>query len=111
MSGPSGRPVDAAAALFRRLGYTVESEGPEFVARRKWRTVEVTVLDAEESAARTHALADGGPPTEGPDLRCYVAPRAVADRVHDRLSALDPACDWAVVGLDDPDGYEVVSAP
>jgi hypothetical protein len=111
MSGPSGRPVAAAAALFRRLGYTVESEAPKFVARRKWRAVEVTVLGTEESAAATHALADGGPSSEGPDLRCYVAPRAAAGRVHDRLAGLDPACDWAVVGLDGPDDYEVVSAP
>jgi len=101
----SGPPVAAAAALFRRLGYTVTDEGREFVARRKWRTVAVRVLGAEEAVST--AVADGG---RSPDLRCYVADRGAAAAVEDRVAAADPDPEWAVVGLDGDD-HEVVRAP
>jgi hypothetical protein len=110
MSGASGPPVSAAAELFRGLGYTVPEAAPEFEARRTWRTVEVTVLGDEETPP-TPALADGGQSTDEPGLRCYVAPRAAADGLHDRLASLDPACDWAVVAMDGPDDYDVLTAP
>jgi hypothetical protein len=109
MSGASGPPVSAAAALFRRLGYTVREEGREFEARRKWRTVAVTVLDDEASPP---ALADGGDRDDGPALRCYVTAREGAERLRERLDALDPTGDWAVVGVGDGGhDHEVVRAP
>ncbi len=104
MSGASGPPVAEAAALFRRLGYTVTDEGREFVARRKWRTVAVRVLGAEEP------VTDGGRSDDAPDLRCYVTSRGAAAALDSRLAAFDPDPEWAVVGLDD-DGHEVVRAP
>ena len=57
-------PVEEAARLFRRLGYTVDDGGREFDARRKWRTVRVTVL-APDEAEGASALADGGCPCDG----------------------------------------------
>ncbi|MFB6167656.1 MAG: hypothetical protein ABEJ43_02290 [Haloferacaceae archaeon] len=110
MSRASGPPVSAAAALFRGLGYTVPEASPEFEAHRKWRTVEVTVL-GDDPTPPTPALADGGRSTEDPGLHCYVAPRAAADSLCDRLESLDPACDWAVVAIDGPDDYDVLTAP
>lgn len=110
MSGASGPPVSAAAELFRGLGYTVSESGCEFEARRKWRTVKVTVLGGEPTPP-TPALADGGQSTDGPDLRCYVTSRPAADGLYNRLSAVDPACDWAVVAMEDPHDYEVLRAP
>ena len=102
--------MSAAAELFRGLDYTVPEPGREFEARRKWRTVEVTVL-GDEPTPPTPTLADGGRSTDGPDLRCYVTPRSAARDLYDRLAAVDPACDWAVVALDDPNDYEVLCAP
>lgn len=107
MSGASGPPVAEAAALFRRLGYTVTDEGREFVAHQKWRTVAVRVLGAEESV--TPAVADGGRSDDAPDLRCYVTSQGAA-ALGRRIAAFDPDPEWAVVGLDD-DGHDVVRAP
>jgi hypothetical protein len=107
MSGASGPPVSAAAALFRRLGYTVHEEGREFEARRKWRTVSVTVLDGGESSP---APVDRSRRDDGPALRCYVTAREGAERLRERLDALEPTDDWAVVGVGDDD-HEVVRAP
>lgn len=102
--------MSAAAELFRGLGYTVPEPGHEFEARRKWRTVEVTVL-GDEPMSPTPALADGGRSADEPGLRCYVTPRTAADGLYDRIASIDPACDWAVVAMDGPDDYEVLSAP
>ena len=102
--------MSAAADLFRGLGYTVPEPGREFEARRKWRTVEVTVL-GDEPTPPTPVLADGGRSADGSGLRCYVTPRTAATGLHDRLASIDPDCDWAVVAMDGPDDYEVLSAP
>jgi hypothetical protein len=110
MSGASGPPVSAATELFRGLGYTVSESGREFVARRKWRTVEVTVLD-DATKPPAPALADGGRSTDETALRCYVTSRTAASDLYDRLASLGLACDWAVVGMDDPDTYDVLTAP
>ena len=102
--------MSAATELFRGLGYTVSEAGREFEARRKWRTVEVTVLDGEPTAP-TPAFADGGGSADGPALRCYVTSRTAASSLYDRLASLDLGCDWAVVGIDGPDEYDVLTAP
>jgi hypothetical protein len=110
MSGASGPPVSAATELFRGLGYTVPEAGREFEARRKWRTVEVSVHDGDPTIP-TPAFADGGQSADGPVLRCYVTSRPAASDLYDRLRSLDFDCDWAVVGMDGPDEYDVLTAP
>jgi hypothetical protein len=102
------RPVAEAATVFRRLGYAVSDEGPEFRARRKWRTVHVTVLDGDEATASSPRLADGGR-TDGPTLRCYVTWLEHAGRLCERLDAT-AGDDWAVVGVTDDGEHEVVRA-
>lgn len=100
-------PVEEAARLFRRLGYTVDDGGREFDARRKWRTVRVTVL-APDEAEGASALADGGCPCDGAELRCYVTRRGHTDELEARLEALDPDCEWAILGVESEKQYEVV---
>lgn len=99
-------PVEPATELFRRLGYAVSGEGTEFRARRKWRTVHVTVLDAEGASAPYRALANDEPPADA-SLRCLVTWQGEADAVCDRLAERDPDCEWAVVGVDGEGDYEV----
>ena len=102
--------MSAATELFRGLGYTVPEPGPEFEARRKWRTVEVSVL-GDTTEPPTPALADGGRSADETALRCYVTSRTAASDLYDRLASLDLACDWAVVGIEGPDAYDVLTAP
>lgn len=98
-------PVDRATDLFRRLGYDVSGEGTAFRARRKWRTVHVTVLDAEEASSARPALTDGG--RRDAPLRCFVTWKGYAEAIRDRLAGRDPDYEWAVVGVESPTDYEV----
>lgn len=111
MSPANVRPVAEAAAAFRRLGYTVSDEGPEFRAHRKWRTVRVTVLDGDEATGTPPTLADGGRSDGGQsddaDLCCYVTWRDHAAGLSERLDALAPDGDWVVVGVTGDGGHEV----
>jgi hypothetical protein len=100
-------PVEEARTIFRRLGYSVDGDGVELRAERKWRTVHVTALDADEASSPRQLRADGGR-TEY-RLRCFVTWMAAAGDLRDRLSTLDPNYEWAVIGVDDEGGdYEVV---
>lgn len=100
-------PVEPAVDLFRRLGYEVSGDGTEFRARRKWRTVHVTVLDADEASSARPVLADGGRPGDV-SLRCFVTWKGYAESVHDCLTGCDPDYEWAVVGVESPTDYEVL---
>lgn len=107
MESPRTPPVDRATKLFRRLGYTVSGDGPEFRARRKWRTVHVTVLDADE--ASSPRLPDGGR-TDDAAFRCFVTRKDDAAGVRDRLATRDPDYEWAVLGVESATDYETYVA-
>lgn len=94
MGAASTTLVDEARNVFHDLGYEVTEEGDELRAERKWRTVYVTTADPE--TANTHGR-----------LRCFVARADRARDVQDRLLALEPDYDWAVVSIDD-DEYRVL---
>ncbi|MFB6107751.1 MAG: hypothetical protein ABEJ82_02775 [Haloplanus sp.] len=99
-------PEEEAKAVFRRLGYTVSGDGSELRAERKWRTVHVTALDADTASTSTQLLPDGGSPEC--QLRCFVTWMDYTGALRDRLERLDPPYEWAVVGVDDDEGHEVV---
>ncbi|MDR9382201.1 MAG: hypothetical protein RI560_11120 [Natronomonas sp.] len=86
--------VEEARTVFRDLGYELTAEGGEFRAERKWRTVYVTTADPEE--ANTHGR-----------LRCFVTRAERAAEVRDRLLAIEPDYDWAVIGIDEDGEYRV----
>jgi len=105
MASASMPPVEPATELFRRLGYEVSGDGTEFRARRKWPTVHVTVLDADEASSARPALTDGG--RDGVSFRCFVTWKGYAGAIRDRLAGRDPGYEWAVVGVETPTDYEV----
>jgi hypothetical protein len=90
--------VERAEDIFTDLGYTVSGEGAELRAERKWRVVRVTVLDEAEDV-----------PERG-DLRCFVAPERRAETLMERVLALAPDYDWAIISVDG-DSYEVLHPP
>ena len=94
-------PVDEARTVFRDLGYTVDGDGHELRAQRKWRTVHVTAVEDVDRCT----LADGGDPTDG--YRCFVTYREHATELLDRLESLELPFDWALIGVDGDD-YDVV---
>ncbi|MFO7926088.1 MAG: DUF7116 family protein [Halobacteriota archaeon] len=87
--------VEEARTVFRDLGYELTAEGGELRAERKWRTVYVTTADPEE--ANTHGR-----------LRCFVTHAERASDVCDRLLAIEPDYDWAVISIDEDGEYRVV---
>ena len=93
-----------ARRIFTDLGYDVTEAGEELRAERKWRTVHVTTDDPD--AAPSHG-----------NLRCFVARAQRAAEVRDRLLAVEPDYDWAVVSVAEDDyrvlhpGSDVLSAP
>lgn len=105
MASDTAPPTDRAADLFRSLGYEVSGDGTEFRARRKWRTVHVTVLDADE-ASSARAVTDGGRRADAA-FRCFVTWKGYAEAVRDRLAGRDTGYEWAVVGIESPSEYEV----
>jgi hypothetical protein len=100
-------PVEEARSVFSRLGYEVSGDGSELEARRKWRTVRVRVVPDGETPATPQPRADGGT-DGGPRLQCFVTWTDHAGRLRERLERRDPGCEWAVIGVDDAGGYEVV---
>jgi len=85
---------EEARSIFTDLGYEVTEAGEELRAERKWRTVHVTTADPADAA--THG-----------SLRCFVAREDDANDVQDRLRALEPDYDWAVISVDGDD-YRVL---
>jgi len=100
-------PSEDARAIFRRLGYSLSGDGPEFVAERKWRTVRVTAVSDDEDLRSRRALADGGEPSAEYRFRCFVAPKSATGDVQNQLKRVDPTYEWAVIGVDDAGEYDV----
>jgi hypothetical protein len=96
-----------ARAIFSRLGYSISGDGSDFVAERKWRTVRVTALSDGEDLNGRRALADGGEPSDTYRFRCFVAPKSETGDVQNRLASVDPAYEWAVIGVGDDGEYDV----
>ncbi|WP_435318764.1 DUF7116 family protein [Haloarchaeobius sp. TZWSO28] len=92
---------EQARRVFDRLGYTVTGDGDEFRAERDWKVVHVTATtDLRE------------PPIAGTDsLHCFVTNKERAQRVRRRVQEANPGYEWAVIGVDDNDQYEVERAP
>ncbi|QHS17563.1 DUF7116 family protein [Halopenitus persicus] len=105
MAPVSMPPTTEARAVFRELGYTVDGDGSEFVAERKWRRVLVTPVCADDATDPEPYLADGG---ETPRLRCFVTWRRAATDLRDHLLRLKPPFDWAVIGVDDEGEFDVM---
>jgi hypothetical protein len=99
-------PVEEARSLFRRLGYAVDGEGTALRAERKWRTVRVTVLGADEASEAPFLRTDGG---ADDGLRCFVTWMDDAETLRDRVAARDAPGEWAVVGVDGDGDHEVVA--
>jgi hypothetical protein len=90
---------EQARTIFADLGYRVSTDGGELRAERKWRTVHVT------------PTVDASSPPETGDFRCFVT---VQDRIEDlegALTRLNPDYEWAIIGVDEDDGYEVARPP
>ncbi len=90
---------ERARSIFDELGYDVSIDGGEIRAERKWRVVQVTPMDEP-----------GRPPSSG-DLRCFVTWNDHLDAVEDRLRRADPDYEWAIIGVDEGDDYEVCQRP
>lgn len=101
-------PTEEAKEVFRRLGYAVSGEGTELRADRKWRTVRVTALCADDAAAPDRAMTDGGSGEADDRLRCFVTWMECTQELFDYLDGLRPGYEWAVIGVDDSGEFEVV---
>lgn len=104
MASGSTAPVEEARRIFDRLGYTVSDDGTELHATRKWRTVRVTPL--ADGAIDRPVRADGG--RDEDRLRCFVTWRDYTEALSEHLRETETGYEWAVIGVDDDDEYEVV---
>jgi len=100
-------PVEEARSIFQRLGYSVSGQGTEMLAERKWRTVRVTAMASEDEVHGRRAVADGGRDS-GHDLRCFVTWKEYTGALRDRLRTIETPYEWAIIGVEDEGGYEVV---
>lgn len=89
--------------MFERLGYAVSGNGPEFVAERKWRSVRVRTLCAED-AKRADAL-----PTDDAGMQCLVTWMDCVEELRERMRDA-PEGEWAIIGVDDEGNHEVHQA-
>ena len=87
---------EQAKSIFDEIGYTVSRTDTELRAAHKWREVRITVCEAHEE------LPDSG------ELRCFVTWASMADDLERRLSRRELPYDWAVIGVRDDGGYDVV---
>jgi hypothetical protein len=92
-------PTEEARSVFADLGYDVSGEGAEFSAVRDWKEVRVTATVDEAVEADPESLC------------CFVTWDERAPRLRSYLDEEDPACEWAVIGVDDAGEYEVTRAP
>jgi len=86
--------VEEARSIFTDLGYEVTDDGEELRAERKWRTVRVTTAEPEKAASRTAISGAFARAEQAPDVR-------------QRLLAVEPEYDWAVISVDEED-YRVL---
>ncbi len=99
-------PVEEAKRIFTRLGYAVSGDGTELRAERKWRTVHVTAMDGDTASTAKRALTDGGRGES--ELRCFVTWKDYTGDLRARLEQASTPYEWAIIGVDDTDDYEVV---
>ena len=99
-------PAEEARDVFKRLGYAIEERGSEFVAERKWRRVQVTPLRAEDAKSPGELLEYGS--EGGPRLRCFVTWMDCTDELQSYLQSAKPPYDWAIIGIDEDEEFEVV---
>jgi hypothetical protein len=86
--------IEEARRIFTELGYTVEDDGPELRAERKWRIVYVTTAAPAEASERG-------------DMRCFVVREENAPDVRRDLLDRGPDYDWAVIGVDGDGDHHV----
>lgn len=98
-------PTTEARDVFRELGYSVSEQGTDFVAERKWRSVLVTPIGADDAQDPEPYLADGGSP---PKLRCFVTWKRSAADLRKHLLDLKPPFDWAIIGVDGDGDFAVM---
>ncbi|WP_262177910.1 DUF7116 family protein [Haloarcula laminariae] len=90
-------PLDEQArSIFDDIGYTVSRTDEGLRAAHKWREVGVTVLE------------DGTALPESGEMHCIVTRAPEAPDVGDRLARMDVGYDWAVIGVREDGGYDVV---
>ncbi|MEF8801109.1 MAG: hypothetical protein V5A38_08665 [Halolamina sp.] len=94
-------PNEEARTVFERLGYAVSGDGSEFVAERKWRSVQVRTL-CPEGAERADGL-----PEEDAGMQCLVTWMEDAGTLRDQLVERAPDGEWAIIGVDDDGNHEV----
>ncbi|MFC6757947.1 DUF7116 family protein [Halomicroarcula sp. GCM10025894] len=87
---------ERARSIFDDIGYTVSRTENGLRAAHKWREVGVTVLEGDT------AFPESG------EMHCFVAKAAEAPEVGHRLSRMDVGYDWAVIGVREDGGYDVV---
>ncbi|WP_435333220.1 DUF7116 family protein [Haloarchaeobius sp. TZWWS8] len=92
---------EQARTIFSRLGYTVSGDGEEFRAERDWKVVYVT----------TNTDVRVPPGSDRATLRCFVTKKDRAKRLRRRVADENPEYEWAVIGVDDDEEYEVERAP
>lgn len=93
-------PNEEARSVFERLGYAVSGDGPEFIAERKWRSVRVRTLCAEDATRPTRLEREYG-------LECLVTWAECVEELNEQLSEQSPEGEWAVIGVDDDGNHEV----
>ncbi|MHB9286619.1 hypothetical protein ACKVMT_06220 [Halobacteriales archaeon Cl-PHB] len=86
-----------ARSIFDELGYDVSNHAGEIRAERKWRVVQVT------------PMAEPGQPPASGELRCFVTWNDRLDALEAMLRRADPDYEWAIIGVDETDEYEVCS--
>lgn len=99
-------PTEEARTVFRRLGYVVPDDGPQFVAERKWRRVQVTPLCADDASEPERGLFD----ETDAAFRCFVTWKECTSDLLEFLRRRPPAYEYAVIGVDDSGDFDVVDA-
>ncbi|WP_135303084.1 DUF7116 family protein [Haloarcula amylovorans] len=87
---------ERAQSIFDDIGYTVSRTESGIRAEHKWREVAVSVVEDYETLPETG------------ELRCFVTWAADASNLGRRLDGMDVAYDWAVIGVHEDGGYDVV---
>jgi len=90
---------EEAKSIFADLGYRVSTDGGELRAERKWRTVHVTPVGEVDA-----------PPETG-EFRCFVTVADRIDEVERTLARRDLDYEWAIIGVDGDEDYEVATRP
>ena len=89
---------ERARSIFDDIGYTVSRTEDGLRAAHKWREVGVTVSDGDVTIP------------ESGEMHCFVTRAVEAPDLGDRLSRMDVGYDWAIIGVRDDGGYDVVRA-